>query len=30
MKIKLGDYIGDKYKVIKQIGAGSFGTILLA
>ena len=25
-----GDIIGDKYRVIKKIGAGSFGTIFLA
>ena len=25
-----GDIIGEKYRVIKKIGAGSFGTIYLA
>jgi serine/threonine protein kinase len=30
MSFQPGDVIGEKYKVIKKIGAGSFGTIFLA
>lgn len=29
MKIAQGDKIGEKYIIIKKIGAGSFGTIYL-
>jgi serine/threonine protein kinase len=29
MKFEQGEIIGEKYKVIKKIGAGSFGTIYL-
>jgi len=29
MTFKPGDTIGDKYKIIKKIGAGSFGTIFI-
>ena len=29
MKIQQGDIIGEKYIIIKKIGAGSFGTIYL-
>ena len=30
MKFSPGDKIGEKYVIIKKIGAGSFGTIYLA